>query len=261
MSADLLKKLSRHQEWDEAPVFCFTTDIDWASEAVISQFLKSLPIQELKMTAFVTHFSPIIEELYATKVWDRGIHPFFLKGSSHGDNFKEIIENCIAFAPEAESVRSHRLYNVSDTAHLLFNEFGFRYCSNTIMTLSSHIRPYLHESKMIDIPIFWEEGTALYNQLGLSIDPYLGYFTSPGLKVISFHPINVVFNTPEIAWMRKIKDSMSREEYNQISSESILKNRNNAIGIYHTIMEIVNLVKQKNYKILSLKEIYNNIVN
>lgn len=261
MSADLIKKLSRPQAWDEAPVFCFTTDIDWASEAVISQFLQSLPIQELKMTAFVTHNSGVVEEAFSNKIWDRGIHPFFLKGSSHGESFKEIIEHCMAFAPEAESVRAHRLFNVSDTAHLLYNNYGFRFTSNTIMTLSNAIRPYLHESKMVDIPIFWEEGTALYNQLGLSIQPYLDYFNSPGLKVISFHPINMVFNTPEITWMRKIKDSMSREEYNQISLDSIEKMKNRGNGIYHTLMQIVNLVAQKNYKVLSLKEIYNTAIN
>lgn len=261
MSAELLRKLSRPQSWDETPIFCFTTDIDWASEAVISLFLQMLPVQELKMTAFVTHNSPLLADACTNKWIDRGIHPFFLPGSSHGNSFQEVVDTCLTFAPEAEVVRAHRLFNVSDSSHLLYNRYGFRYTSNSIMTLANGIRPYLHESKMIDIPIFWEEGTSLYNQLGLSIQPYINYFTSPGLKVISFHPINVVFNTPEIAWMRKIKDSMSREAYNHISFEEIEKNKNNSVGIYHTIMEIINFAVQKQYKIMSLKDIFNSIID
>lgn len=259
-SVELLSMLNHPQIWDEKPVYCFTTDIDWASEAVISRFFKQIPFEKLKITAFVTHSSQCIEHLVAENKIDRGIHPFFLPGSSHGDNFKQIIETCRSFAPEAEVTRSHRLFNVSDTAHLLHENFGFNYSSNAIHTLSKDIKPYLHESMMIDLPIFWEEGTAMYNKLGLSINPFVQYFNSPGLKIISFHPMNIVFNTPEISWMRAIKDSLSREAFNDINDDTIDKQKNNNRGITNAVMEIINLVEQKNYPILSLKDIYRSIV-
>ncbi len=242
----LLEKAAGPHIWDEQPVFCFTSDIDWASEAVIADYFQRLPMEMLKLTTFVTHKSEIIENQFRVGVIQRGIHPNFLPGSSHGNSFREVIETCISFAPEATCTRSYRAFDVTDTAHLLKNEFHFKCCSNTITTLTPRITPFWLESKLLQIPVFFEEGSFLYNQLGLSIQPYLQYFKAPGLKVISFHPMNMAFNTPYIAWMRQIKDSLTREEFNNISAEMIATKHNREKGAYDVVMEIINLAQQLN---------------
>ncbi len=259
--AMLVEKVAGPHLWDEQPVFCFTSDIDWASEAVLEQFFAQLPADMLKLTTFVTHRSEVIEREFKSGHIQRGIHPNFLPGSSQGNSFSEVIETCVALAPEATCTRSHRAFDVTDTAHMLKNEFNFKCCSNTITTLAPRISPYWLESQLLQIPVFLEEGSFLYNQLGLSIKPFLNHFTSPGLKVISFHPINMVFNTPYIAWMRQIKDSLSREEFNNISSEMIVQKRNNERGAFDLIGEIIELTQQKQYPILSIEEIYEQTVN
>ena len=259
--AMLVEKVAGPHLWDEQPVFCFTSDIDWASEAVLEQFFAQLPADILKLTTFVTHRSEVIEREFKLSHIQRGIHPNFLPGSSQGNSFREVIETCVALAPEATCTRSHRAFDVTDTAHMLKNEFNFKCCSNTITTLAPRISPYWLESQLLQIPVFLEEGSFLYNQLGLSIKPFLNHFTSPGLKVISFHPINMVFNTPYIAWMRQIKDSLSREEFNNISSEMIAQKRNNERGAFDLIGEIIELTQQKQYPILSIEEIYEQTVN
>ena len=99
----------------------------------------------------------------------------------------------------------------------------------------------------------------MYNQLGLSIQPFLKHFTSPGLKVISFHPVNMVFNTPYIAWMRQIKDSLSREEFNNISEEMIEQRKNREKGAFDLVTEIVDLTQKIQAPILSIDEIYRHI--
>lgn len=258
--AERVEKMTKPHLWDEQPVFCFTSDVDWASETVLSQYFDILPVEQLKLTMFVTHDSEIIGRKFREGKIARGIHPNFLPGSSQGDSFREIIETCVSFAPEATCTRSHRAFDVTDTAHLLHNDYHFKCCSNTITTLAPRITPYWLESKLLQIPVFFEEGSFLYNQLGLSIQPYLRHFTSPGLKVISFHPINMVFNTPYIAWMRQIKDSLSREEFNHISSEMIELQRNREKGAYDLVMEIVNLAQQIQAPVLSIDEIYRHIV-
>lgn len=258
--AERVEKMTKPHLWDEQPVFCFTSDVDWASETVLSQYFDILPVEQLKLTMFVTHDSEIIGRKFREGKIARGIHPNFLPGSSQGDSFREIIETCVSFAPEATCTRSHRAFDVTDTAHLLHNDYHFKCCSNTITTLAPRITPYWLESKLLQIPVFLEEGSFLYNQLGLSIQPYLRHFTSPGLKVISFHPINMVFNTPYIAWMRQIKDSLSREEFNHISSEMIELQRNREKGAYDLVMEIVNLAQQIQAPVLSIDEIYRHIV-
>ena len=40
--AVLVEKLTQPHIWDEQPVFCFTSDIDWASEAVIDNFVHKM---------------------------------------------------------------------------------------------------------------------------------------------------------------------------------------------------------------------------
>lgn len=259
--ANLLAKAAEPHIWDEQPVFCFTSDIDWASEAVINDYFQRLPMELLKLTTFVTHKSEIIENQYRAGVIQRGIHPNFLPGSSHGNSFREVIETCMSFAPEATCTRSHRAFDVTDTSHMLYNEFHIKYCSNTITTLAPKITPFWLESKLLQIPVFFEEGSFLYNQLGLSIQPFLDYFKSPGLKVISFHPINMAFNTPCVPWMRQIKDSMTREEFNHIDEEMIEAKRNREKGAFDLVMEIINLTQQLHAPILTLDQIYSQTLN
>lgn len=253
---NLLDKAARPHIWDEQPVFCFTSDIDWASEAVIERYFQQLPMDFLKLTVFVTHKSEVIEREFQAGRLQRGIHPNFLPGSSHGNTFREVIETCLSFAPEATCTRSHRAFDVTDTAHLLHNEYHFKCCSNTITTLTPKITPYWLESKLLQIPVFFEEGSFLYNRLGLSIQPYLKFFTAPGLKVISFHPINMAFNTPEIAWMRQIKDSLSREEFNHIDADMIDRRKNRERGAFDLVTEIIDLAQRLQAPVLTLDEIY-----
>ena len=254
--AGLLERAARPHIWDERPVFCFTSDIDWASEAVLDHFFRQLPMEDLKMTMFVTHKSERVEREFLAGRIQRGIHPNFLPGSSQGNTFREVIETCMSFAPEATCTRSHRAFAVTDTEHLLHNDFHIKCSSNVFTTLAPRITPFWLESKLLQIPVFFEDGSFLYNQLGLSIQPFLNFFKSPGLKVISLHPMNMVFNTPYLSWMRQIKDSMSREEFNRIDAGTIARHRNRERGIFNTAEEILNLARQLNAPILTLDEIY-----
>ena len=253
---ELLELTAGPHEWDERPVFCFTSDIDWASEAVMEEYFRLLPPELLRLTVFVTHKSDVIERAFQSGRLQRGIHPNFLPGSSHGNTFREVIETCLSFAPEATCSRSHRAFDVTDTAHLLRNDYHIRCCSNTITTLTPRITPYWLESKLLQVPVFFEDGSFLYNELGLSIEPYRSFFTAPGLKVISLHPMNMVFNTPYLAWMRQIKDSLSRDAFNHIDADTIARHRNRDRGIFNTAEEILNLAHQLNAPILTLDEIY-----
>ncbi|GEQ87211.1 hypothetical protein ULMS_27190 [Patiriisocius marinistellae] len=257
----LLEKLKKKREWHDKPVFCFTSDIDWASEAVMEEYFNILNPHNLKPTLFVTHESKLIEQNFKAGKLDRGIHPNFLANSSHGENFQEIIETVMRFAPEAKGFRSHRLFDVTDITHMLKDKFGFNYNSNlgTIMKTESY--PIIHESGLLHYPIFFEDGTHLYNKLNLDFKVYEEQFRTPGIKIISYHPMNFVFNSPNMPFMRNIKDSLSREEYNNISAETIEKMKNTTEkGIGDTILDIVSFVKENNYSIMSLDEIYNETI-
>lgn len=257
----LLIKVNLKYIWDEEPVFCFTSDIDWASEDVLKEYFIIVNKYNIKPTLFLTHQSAVIDVNFLNKKIERGIHPNFMNNSSHGDSYKDIVENCIKFAPEAYGFRSHRAFDVTDITHLLKESYGYKYVSNQITILQQYIRPILHESGLINFPVFFEDGTHLYNKLDLDFNNYKKLFISPGLKIISFHPMNVVFNSPSLKFMRQIKDSLTREEYNNITQQTIKRISNKGFGVGNTVTEIINHVLKNNFKILSMNELYYTINN
>ncbi len=257
--AYFLDKISNRRFFDEEPVFCFTSDTDWASEDVLSEYFRIINALDIKPTLFVTNHSEVIDSNFKSKKIERGIHPNYLNDSSHGRTFKEVSETCVKFAPEAYGFRSHRAFDVTDVTHLLKNEYGFKYVSHQITILQPYIRPILHESGLINYPVFFEDGTHLYNKLDINFKRYLDMFEKPGIKVISFHPMNFVFNSSSISFMRNIKDTLTREEYNNISATTISKLKNKNTGIKDTVIDIIEFVKKKNYRILSMNELFNEL--
>ncbi|HEY5406909.1 MAG TPA: hypothetical protein VIJ92_07475 [Ginsengibacter sp.] len=257
--SNLLLNISKEKPWHTKPVFCFTTDIDWASETTLKLFFDEIFTYQIVPTVFVTHASRIIDELFADKKIERGIHPNFLKGSSHGGSFEDVINTCLKFAPETKLYRSHRGYNSTDTNHLLRNKYHFKVSSNTVTVMQQHLQPVLHESGLLEFPVFFEDGTHLYNKLELDIDTYLKNFTSPGIKIISFHPMNFVVNPPTLSYMRNIKDTLSREEYNNLSLKKIEQYKNQLKGIKDICIEILKLSGR--YDVLTLDELYNISIN
>ena len=252
----LHRAINSKKIWHEEPVFCFTSDIDWASETVLKLFFQRLEDHPLKLTCFVTHHSDIINDAHAKGKIQRGIHPNFLPDSSHGDTFEKVIDHCLGYAPEAKTYRSHRYFEVSDTAHILRNKYDFKYGSNTCTNLQQGIQPFLHESGLIQMPVFLEDGTHMYNGMDLNIKRYSGFLENPGLKIISFHPMNFVFNSPNIPYMRNIKDSLSRESYQAINENLINKLSNTGPGIGNTMVQLMDWVENNGKTVLSLEEIY-----
>jgi len=257
---ELITKLRGKQIWDETPVFCFTSDIDWASEEVMKEYFDQVDRLDIKPTLFVTHPSAVIEENFKAGRIERGIHPNFLPNSSHGNSFREVIETCMRLAPESYGFRCHRAFEVTDITHLLKNDYSYKYYSQPITLLQSFIRPVLHESGLVCYPVFFEDGTHLYQRLDLDFRHYREAFVTPGIKIISFHPMNFVFNSPTLQYMRQIKDSLSREEFQHISSGTIAKLRNGKTGIGTTVREIIDFVRAANYPVLSMNDLYHHTI-
>ncbi|MEP6928095.1 MAG: hypothetical protein ABI834_10685 [Ginsengibacter sp.] len=251
----LLLNMAKEKPWSTRPVFCFTFDIDWASEIILELFFNEILFYDITPTVFVTHNSDIIDKLYSDKKIERGIHPNFLKGSSHGDSFEEVIDTCIKFAPETKFYRSHRSYSSTDINHLLINKYQFKLSSNTVTVLQQHLQPVLHESGILEFPIFFEDGTQLYNRLELGIGKYLKNFTAPGIKIISFHPMNFIINPPTLQYMRNIKDTLTREQYTHLSLEKVNQYKNPLKGIKDICVEILKLSEE--HEVLTLNELYN----
>jgi hypothetical protein len=250
---DMWQRVNSSRIWDEEPVFCFTADVDWASEDALDRFFKDILPYNLKPTIFVTHRSAVVDKVFREGKIERGIHPNFLPGSSHGNDFKTIVETVLILAPEAECFRAHRGFDVTDTTHLLAS-YGMKYDSNVGTLMQTRVRPTLLESRLIRFPIFFEDGTHLYNELELDFKRYERHFLTPGIKVISLHPMNWAVNPPALKYMRAIKDSLSREAYNRMSSDTIETHRHRGRGIADFSHDIIKFITQ--FKVHSLRELY-----
>jgi len=242
--------------WEEEPVFCFTSDIDWSSESIIKYSHDILSGDDLKLTYFITHSSPFLNELNASNKIDLLIHPNFLPNSSHGDSFKEVIDYCMNLVPNADGFRSHRYFEVNDIMDD-FAKRGFRFVSNHCTRCETNIKPLKHRSGLLSIPIFLEDGGYLIMDPTLNFDNLIPRLESPGLKVINFHPAHMAFNTPNFAYTRSIKDSFSREIWSNLGLSQLQKLENREqLGVRKTIQQIIEFASSNDYKVLSMREIY-----
>jgi len=142
--------------WNNQVVICLTFDLDWASEDSIKHTVDIIEKFGFKSTFFITHSSKILSNKIKNKEIDTGIHPNFLKNSSHGSNPKEIIDYCTKLLPEANSFRCHKYFDNNDITELLFDK-GFKYDSNLCTNLEC-VDPFIHRSGLIRFPIYFEDG-------------------------------------------------------------------------------------------------------
>lgn len=240
------------------PIFdgvCYTSDMDWASEFVISQMLGYFEEQDIHPTIFMTHPSPCIEEYAKRGKVDLGIHPNFILPSSQGDSVTNIVDYCLNLLPGAKVFRCHRWYASNDIYDLLYQK-GIRYDSN-LCTLMEVVAPFRHRSGMISFPTFFEDGAWLYHGLSLKFMDSVALFNQPGLKVINIHPMHFVLNTPYFRYMRDIKDRLPRESWNSLTMQNIQDLKNcDEIGIQDFLHNLIKYYQILGVRQYTLREVY-----
>ena len=221
---------------------------------MLEYYFEIINTYELKPTLFITHRSKIVERNYFSGKIETGIHPNFLPDSSQGKTYEEVIKSCLNCCPgKPVQFRCHRAYDVTDITHLLRNEYGFTHYSNYITLMQPNVRPIIHESGLINFPVFFEDGTYLYNKFPLKFNEW--FFSTPGIKVISIHPMHLVMNSPDFKFMRKLKDTLGREKYQNISEIEIKKYKQEQ-GIADMILDMIRWIRQSGFPVCSLNEIY-----
>lgn len=248
-----------NRKWESEPVFCFTSDIDWASEATIQYSHELLSASELSLTYFNTHPSSYLNELREEKKIRMLIHPNFLPDSSHGDGFLEVIEYCKKLVPDADGFRSHRYFEVNDIMDEFFSR-NFKFVSNICTRCEERLHPFFHRSGLVSIPIFFEDGGYLLMDKELNFSNLIPRLSSPGLKVINFHPAHMAFNTPNFGYTRSVKDRLSREAWNNMSPSDIKAVEYQGLGIRNIVESIIEFALKKKYRIASMHEIHDAFV-
>lgn len=246
--------------WKDEPIICLTFDVDWASEEALKYTYNFIEQYSYRPTFFLTHRSDFLIDLIENNYIDSGIHPNFLENSSQGSNYNEIIDYCTALLPKARCFRCHRYFDVNDITEV-FVKKGFKYDSN-LCTFLERVDPFIHRSGLIRFPIFFEDGAYLFHKGNLNFKEVgKELFYKPGLMILNIHPMHMALNSPDFQYARKVKDSLTWEEWNKIDYRSLEKISYKGYGIRDFVSEILEFIKKKNIKTFSLDELYEIVTN
>ncbi|MDR7870056.1 MAG: hypothetical protein RIN55_04300 [Tissierellaceae bacterium] len=246
--------------WRSEPIICLTLDTDWASEDALKKSYSIIEEYGFDSTFFITHKSNYLLKLYNKGKIDAGIHPNFLKNSSHGKSVNEVIDNCLNILPETKSFRCHNYYDSNEITDLLFSR-GLLYDSN-LCTLLQKVEPFVHRSGLIRFPIFLEDGAYLLHNKNLVFKDIRDVlFNDNGLMIINIHPMHLVLNTPTFNYMRKIKENLSREDWNKLTDADLDYLSYDGIGIRYFIIELFNFIKKEKIKVMNLHNVYESVIN
>ncbi|MBI9080440.1 MAG: hypothetical protein JEY79_11955 [Pseudodesulfovibrio sp.] len=235
----------------DKPVFCLTSDVDWASEACLQDLFGIVNRFDVIPTFFGTHASESLTQWEADGRIDLGLHPNFLPGSTHGRDPGEIIDHVFSLFPKAQSFRSHCFVDDS----LLCNEIyrrGIRYDSNLCLYLQEGLVPLRHNSGLTRYPCFFEDDVHWrWGKGDWSVDTCIDHFLTPGLKILNFHPKFVSFNIPDAASYEKLRPVIP--DANQATIE---KHRHPGPGPRTFLIDLLSRLTERGFRIHSLAEVH-----
>ena len=234
------------------PIFCITSDIDWASDYCIEDFLELTRSFEITPTLFATHESQVVRAFSDSNPDHLGVHPNFRSNSTHGTDYISVIDHIFQLYPSANTFRSHCFYDSSDILSEISRR-GIKYDSNLCLHLQPNIVPLqMNIPNLTRFPIFWEDDWH-WRQTGgdWELRHYLDAFTSPGLKIINVHPFVLSANVPSEDYYLKVK-----EHTKTFSHEDIDKIRYDGPGLRTFFIDLIEFLRSQNMRFHTLHELY-----
>ena len=196
-----------------------TSDLDWASEDCIEDFLQIARRYAIRPTLFVTHASEAVRQASAAGQVELGIHPNFLSGSDHGNDPSSVIDFVLRLVPDAKAVRAHR-YIDSPYISALLAARGLAIETNLCRHLETGIVAEGLPSGLLRLPVFFEDDIHWSAGHDWNFETYRHAFLAPGLKVLNFHPFFVALNVPDAAFYQRHKQlirTLSRDQAAQLA--------------------------------------------
>jgi hypothetical protein len=190
-----------------------TIDIDWAPDFTIDFVAEQLISRQVRATWFVTHMSPAIARLKLyPNLFELGIHPNFLPGSTQGDTPDAVLRHCMTLVPEASSVRTHLLFQSTLLLRQILAQTRITTDVSLFLPGTPHIRPVewlWRRHTLLRIPYFWADDFEMERNIPCwCLAPHLG--VGKGLKVFAFHPIHVYLNSADIEIYQTLKNRITK---------------------------------------------------
>jgi len=226
-----------------------TLDIDWAPDFAIDTIAQILIDYQVKATWFVTHFSPAIERLNQQRdLFELGIHPNMLPGSTHGISDDEVLTYMKQLVPDAVSMRTHGLYQSTNFLIKAARDYGIETDVSLFLPKAENIAPHKIKWNYIDllrVPFFWEDDAEMFeNKPCWSIsDPEI---QKKGLKIFNFHPIHLVLNTHKFELYNYLKSIKPLQAWD---SAFVQSHNYKGSGSFTFFEELVKYIAGKGLKI------------
>lgn len=232
--------------------FVLTFDIDWAPDFVIDYVANILIDKQVKATWFVTHQSAAIDRLRENShLFELGIHPNLLKGSSHGATEDTVLSHVLDVVPGANSMRTHGLYQTSNFLVKASVEYGIAIDVSLFIPRALELRPHQlkwNGSSLWRIPYFWEDDSEMFEDSPIwdASDQRLNI---SGLRVLDFHPIHIILNTENISRYDRLKRMRPLKDWDQ---DFIKEHANKGPGPKNLFLELTSQLAGKGRQINEL---------
>lgn len=215
-----------------------TVDLDWAPEPAIEETLSYLLKEGVIPTVFITHRSSCIEDHF--REIEVGLHPFFHPDSSHGKTLEEVVESVMSLPHNVPAFRSHR-YGQCNESNRLMVEAGMKISSNVCTDLEC-IQPFIDRLGLIQVPIYFEDGSYLWNRHPLEMEFQL---FEKNFTVMNIHPMHFAINTPTFDYMAQIKRRFTRKEWIGMDRKALNAIKYQGEGIRQVTTRLLNTFQEK----------------
>jgi len=225
-----------------------TFDVDWSPDWIVKEVGDLLLESGVKSTWFVTHPSGIWNSLRSfPKLFELGIHPNCLQGSTHGATEEDALSYTKAIVPDAVSMRTHGPYQTTRLLMAASQRHGIRFDSSIYIPGEDSPVSFTHtfgNNALTRVPIYWDD----YSQL-CDGKPLWDFKDLPNAKksprVFSFHPFHIILNTCDINVYERLKSEIPLPEW---TPEHLLPYRNEGKGAKTMFIEILRYLKDKESK-------------
>jgi len=232
-----------------------TLDVDWAPDFIIDWVADKLIERHVKATWFVTHSSPAINRLREyPDLFELGIHPNFLSGSTHGETISEVLQYCLGVVPDATSVRVHGLAWSSQILEAVMKA-GIKVDVSLFVPYAPCLSPIdfrYSGSSIVRIPFFWEDDFELEKSLPCwQLEPLLR--VSSGLKVFNFHPVHIFLNSKSMTKYNELRLRVSNlRDMTRKIAENYIMEQDGVRTSFETLVEYIS----RNQNSINISGIY-----
>lgn len=241
----------KYANWDKVDTICLTFDIDFAPDYMIQNILDILKKYQVRATFFATHYSPLLKKIAYDKQFELGTHIYVDPNSTQGTNLVAIVAEFRKVYPDIFGNRFHILdYSYRDLIDL--GKLAYLYDVSTLRFNTPYLLPAFHKDlHLVLLTYFWEDGICENSNFPMNVNSI--DLTSPGMKIINFHPMNIFINGSNA--LPRLKFIRENPNLTNCPIEVASRYRQKGKGAEKLFIELLEKVHKKGYNCLTLKEL------